>query len=261
MRIGQGVAGRPAWTRVVVGLIAAGMIAALVALAPSAGAVPLDRGHGHKQKHRFHYKFDRHLSDSRTSKLRHEGDNGAKGKLKIVDVFTAPSKQTFRSHPGGKRKRVYRVRGRVSISTFNDYKILYVQCHEKTQGGAYALSTPHSQRLFFPRPSTSLTPHRTEGSVSAELGHFSVKLPFPGITYYQHSNTDPDVTWSVRSSNRHVWRWVPTVDSSNESFGFAGHFAGPADGMKTALGCKAVANHNTAGAAARTGLKTEIKAN
>lgn len=242
-----------------VAAVALTALLALIVLTPSAGAGQADRGQGRGHKHRFHYEFDRHLSDSRTSKLRHEGDSGAKGKLRIVDIFTAPSKQTFRNHPGGKRKRVYRIRGRVSVSTFRDYRILAVQCHEKTQGGAYALSTPSSERLFFPRPSSSLKPHRSQGSISAELGPFTVKLPFPGVTYYEHSDTSPDVSWKVRSSNRHVWQWVPSLESSNETFGFAGHFAGPANGVKAAIGCKAVANHNLAGASARVQVKTKIK--
>jgi hypothetical protein len=189
---------------------------------------------------RVDFRGDVHVGDSRQGGNLKHGDDRV-GKIRLLDLFIAPSEQRFRNRPGGDRKRVYRVKGRLSVIPDAGWEVGFASCAMGVGGKAFALSSPKGKRLFYPRDRSNLETASTEGTVKASLYGAEVTIPFPGFTYHVEQDSIA-VESNARSSRRHKWEW-DTGDPrpSSESFGFAGHWAAPAGKIEVFFLCKAFA--------------------
>lgn len=188
---------------------------------------------------RVDFRGDVHVRDSqRGGNLKH-GDDRV-GKIKLLDLFIAPSEQRFRNRRGGDRKRVYRVKGTLSVIPDSGWEVSGAKCSMGVGGKSFALSNPKGNRLFFPRDRSNLETVATQGEFTAGLFGTSVTIPFPGITYHVEQ-TSVAVEATAQSSRRHKWEW-DTGDPrpASESFGFAGHWAAPAGRIEVFFNCRAL---------------------
>ena len=174
-----------------------------------------------------------------------DDDDGERiGSIRIVDVYSHATKQTWRNRRG-KRKRVYRVAASFSVqfNRNNDFQADWVKCKQSVKPG-HAVVNRDNERQMFPAAVTHLTPVQSSGEISAFLKEtLTVTLPLGPFTAYVPDSIEPSVSWVAPSNSRHVWTWHidDDLEPQRALFTFIGHWQGPARGLDAALRCSVAA--------------------